>query len=104
MLLILADRCPHCDFAAILDPQDKVMSCQNSSCQKVDSSYCSILSNSGSAARSMECSKFSCALKNALLRCLQETCRHCKADWEEHFGKQCKEIEKQDETQLRLKL
>ena len=57
MLLIVADRCPHCDFAAILDPQDKVMSCQNSSCQKVDSSYCAILSNSRSAARSMECSK-----------------------------------------------
>ncbi|XP_061182295.1 uncharacterized protein LOC133190621 [Saccostrea echinata] len=59
-------RCPHCDFAALLDPGDKVFSCQNTSCMK-------------------------------------ETCRYCKEDWKEHFGKRCEEIEKKDEVSLRIK-
>ena len=32
----------------------------------------------------------------------QETCRYCKEEWTEHFGKKCEEIEKKDETKLRL--
>jgi hypothetical protein len=34
----------------------------------------------------------------------QETCRYCKEDWKEHFGKRCEEIEKKDEVKLRLQL
>ncbi|KAL5018797.1 hypothetical protein ScPMuIL_004519 [Solemya velum] len=58
-------RCPHCDFAALMDPGDKVFKCQNQAC-------------------------------------LKETCRYCKEDWTEHFGKRCEEVEKKDETKLRL--
>ena len=28
-------RCPHCDFAAIMDPGDKVFRCQAINCKKV---------------------------------------------------------------------
>lgn len=63
----LADlvRCPSCDFAALMDPEDKVFKCHNQTC-------------------------------------LKETCRYCKEDWTEHFGKRCDEIEKKDEVKLRL--
>ena len=33
-------RCPSCDFAAILPPEDKVFKCQNSSCAKETCRYC----------------------------------------------------------------
>lgn len=33
-------RCPHCDFAAIMPPDDKVFKCQNSSCLKETCRYC----------------------------------------------------------------
>ena len=36
--------------------------------------------------------------------CLKETCRYCKEDWTEHFGIPCSEIEKKDETKIRLAL
>ncbi|XP_071128378.1 protein PF3D7_1417600-like [Mytilus edulis] len=58
-------RCPSCDFAALMDPEDKVFKCHNHTC-------------------------------------LKETCRYCKEDWTEHFGKRCEEIEKKDEVKLRL--
>lgn len=34
--------------------------------------------------------------------CKKETCRYCQVEWEEHFGKKCSEVEKKDETKLRL--
>ncbi len=34
---------------------------------------------------------------------LQETCRHCQVDWVEHSGLRCEDVEKKDETHLRLK-
>lgn len=58
-------RCPHCDFAAIMDPGDKVFRCQ-------------------------------------MTNCMKETCRYCKEEWTEHFGKKCEELERKDETKLRL--
>lgn len=33
-------RCPHCDFAAIMPPDDKVFKCQNASCLKETCRYC----------------------------------------------------------------
>ncbi|XP_022085000.1 mucin-17-like isoform X2 [Acanthaster planci] len=33
-------RCPHCDFAAVLDPGDKVFSCQNTDCMKETCRHC----------------------------------------------------------------
>ena len=36
--------------------------------------------------------------------CGKETCRHCKEDWAEHFGIPCSELEKKDETKVRLAL
>ncbi|KAI0210961.1 hypothetical protein LSAT2_004235 [Lamellibrachia satsuma] len=64
-LAAMADlvRCPHCDFAAILDPGDKVFKC---------------------------------------LECHKETCRYCKENWAEHIGIPCEELEKKDETKIRL--
>jgi len=35
---------------------------------------------------------------------LQETCRYCKEDWAEHIGIPCEELEKKDETKIRLAL
>ncbi|CAH1774638.1 unnamed protein product [Owenia fusiformis] len=35
--------------------------------------------------------------------CMKECCRYCKTDWKEHFGIPCNEIEKTDETKIRLK-
>ncbi|PAA78517.1 hypothetical protein BOX15_Mlig010059g1, partial [Macrostomum lignano] len=35
------------------------------------------------------------------LNCEKEVCRLCGADWEEHFGKRCSEIERDAETRLR---
>ena len=43
-------------------------------------------------------------ISSFVINFLQETCRYCKENWEEHFGKRCSEIEKQDETKLRIKL
>ncbi len=34
--------------------------------------------------------------------CMKESCRHCGEDWAEHFGKRCEEIEKKNETNLRV--
>jgi TRIAD3 protein (E3 ubiquitin-protein ligase RNF216) len=34
--------------------------------------------------------------------CLKETCRYCKEDWSEHFGKPCHEVEKQSDVKYRL--
>ncbi|KAK2172928.1 hypothetical protein NP493_919g01050 [Ridgeia piscesae] len=31
-----------------------------------------------------------------------ETCRYCKEDWAEHIGIPCEELEKKDETKIRL--
>ena len=42
--------------------------------------------------------------KLAICNVLQETCKLCKEDWSEHFGKPCSEIEKKDETKIRLAL
>ena len=35
---------------------------------------------------------------------MQETCRYCKEDWTEHIGIPCTELEKKDETKIRLAL
>ncbi|XP_052236653.1 uncharacterized protein LOC127848315 isoform X3 [Dreissena polymorpha] len=35
-------------------------------------------------------------------KCMKETCRYCQVGWDEHFGKPCSEVEKRDETKLRL--
>lgn len=37
--IIFLCRCPHCDFAALLDPSVKVFACQNTSCMKVQTVY-----------------------------------------------------------------
>ncbi|KAK3592409.1 hypothetical protein CHS0354_004032 [Potamilus streckersoni] len=34
--------------------------------------------------------------------CMKDSCRHCQVEWSEHFGKKCSDIEKKDETKLRL--
>ncbi|KAL3878016.1 hypothetical protein ACJMK2_035652 [Sinanodonta woodiana] len=34
--------------------------------------------------------------------CMKESCRLCKVEWSEHFGKKCRDVEKKDETELRL--
>ncbi|KAL4239711.1 hypothetical protein ACF0H5_000515 [Mactra antiquata] len=34
--------------------------------------------------------------------CKKESCRHCQSDWKDHFGKKCSEVEKKDETKLRV--
>jgi len=36
-------------------------------------------------------------------RCSRKSCRACLSDWEDHEGKQCKEVEKDPEQALRLK-
>ncbi|XP_071954572.1 uncharacterized protein [Antedon mediterranea] len=58
-------KCPSCEFAAIMDTDDKVFKCQNPDC-------------------------------------LKESCRYCKENWKEHIGVPCSEIEKKDETSLRV--
>ncbi|XP_033115083.1 uncharacterized protein LOC117115415 isoform X2 [Anneissia japonica] len=58
-------KCPSCEFAAIMDSEDKVFKCQNP-------------------------------------ECLKESCRYCKESWKDHFGLPCSEIERKDETSLRV--
>ncbi|XP_062508613.1 E3 ubiquitin-protein ligase RNF216-like [Corticium candelabrum] len=58
-------RCPNCNYAAVMSPDDKVFRCQNS-------------------------------------ECLMKTCRYCKEEWSEHFGKPCNEVEKQSDLKFRL--
>lgn len=38
------------------------------------------------------------------LKCGAETCRHCEADWKDHFGLRCEEVESTDATVARRKI
>ena len=37
------------------------------------------------------------------VQCEKRTCRHCKADWGDHEGLACNQVENKDETSLRTK-